>query len=402
MKTFLNIAHSQITGLPGAVERGRLLDVIERQGLPTTTDEVWRYAPLSQFNIDTFGAPERSEASPAFINDLTHHADIVVQIDNGRYVAAQGDMPGVHVSWRDEGAIDEAPYQDDAFALLNTALHPHVLSIEVDTDVSAGTVLLVHRVGTGASFPRTRISVSRNARLTVIEVWCGGTDAFVAPVSEFEVGDNAHLTHVTYQRLDSSAWHVSRTTARIERSGRMHQSVLCLGGQYDRARNDAELVGPGAENQLWTTFLGSGDQVHDLRSHQMHHVGRTNSVLLSKGAAADRSRSVYTGLIEIERGARRTDARQTNHNLLLSPQAHADSVPNLDIRENDVTCAHASSVGPLDELQRWYLESRGVSRQDAERLMIEGFFKEMLDVLPTDVARVFEADITVRVREVVA
>ena len=182
----------------------------------------------------------------------------------------------------------------------------------------------------------------------------------------------------------------------------MHQSVLSLGGHYDRARNDAELLGPGAENQLWTTFLGSGDQIHDLRSHQLHQVGRTTSVLLSKGAAADQSRSVYTGLIEIERGARRTDARQTNHNLLLSPQAHADSVPNLDIRENDVTCAHASSVGPLDEMQRWYLESRGVSRHEAERLMIEGFFKEMLDVLPVQVARVFEADITERVREVVA
>jgi Fe-S cluster assembly protein SufD len=125
----------------------------------------------------------------------------------------------------------------------------------------------------------------------------------------------------------------------------------------------------------------------------LHNTGRTASRLLSKGAVAEESRSIYTGLIEIERGARRTDARQTNHNLLLSPHAHADTVPNLDIRENDVTCAHASSVGPLDELQRWYLESRGVSRHDAERLMIQGFFNEMLDVLPRDVASVIEADI---------
>jgi Fe-S cluster assembly protein SufD len=383
-------------------ERARLLDVVQRQGLPTTSDEVWRYAPLAQFSIDSFGSPVSGATPPAFTDDLAQHADIVIHIDNGTFVDAKGELPGVTVSWRDEWSVDEAPYSDDAFALLNAALHPHVITLDVDPDVTAGTVLLVHHVGKGASFPRTRINVGRNAKLTVIEVWSGGTESFVAPVGEFQVNENAHLTHVTYQRLDTSAWHVSRTTARIERTGRMHQSVLSLGGHYDRARNDAELVGPGAENQLWTTFLGSGDQVHDLRSHQMHHVGRTTSVLLSKGAAADRSRSVYTGLIEIERGARRTDARQTNHNLLLSPQAHADSVPNLDIRENDVTCAHASSVGPLDELQRWYLESRGVSRQDAERLIIEGFFKEMLDVLPADVARIFEADITSRVREVVA
>jgi Fe-S cluster assembly protein SufD len=167
-----------------------------------------------------------------------------------------------------------------------------------------------------------------------------------------------------------------------------------MGGHYNRSRNDAELLGPGAENELRTTFLGSGDQVHDFRTHQFHKSARTRSTLLSKGAVADESRSVYTGLIEIEKGATRTDARQTNHNLLLSPHAHADSVPNLDIRENDVMCAHASSVGPLNELQRWYLESRGVTRADAERLMIQGFFYEMMTNLPGELAELVENDVT--------
>ena len=134
--------------------------------------------------------------------------------------------------------------------------------------------------------------------------------------------------------------------------------------------------------------------MHDFRTHQITPAPRTRSTLLSKGAVADESRSVYTGLIEIEKGAKRTDARQTNHNLLLSPPAHADSVPNLDIRENDVMCAHASSVGPLDELQRWYLESRGVTREDAERLMIQGFFYEMLSALPRELAELVERDVT--------
>jgi Fe-S cluster assembly protein SufD len=150
----------------------------------------------------------------------------------------------------------------------------------------------------------------------------------------------------------------------------------------------------GCTNELRTTFLGSGTQVHDFRTHQLHLAGRSHSTLLSKGAVADESRSVYTGLIEIEKGAKRTDARQTNHNLLLSPHAHADSVPNLDIRENDVMCAHASSVGPLDELQRWYLESRGVTKDDAERLMIQGFFYEMLTALPNDLAELVESDVS--------
>jgi Fe-S cluster assembly protein SufD len=245
-----------------------------------------------------------------------------------------------------------------------------------------------------SSFPRTQIDVGRGANATVVEYYEGGANALVVPLSEYQIGENAALQLITYQRLDSSAWHVARTTGVLGRDARLRQAVIGMGGHYNRSRNDAEMLGLGSENELRTTFLGSGSQVHDFRTHQLHIAGRSHSTLLSKGAVADDSRSVYTGLIEIEKGAKRTDARQTNHNLLLSPTAHADSVPNLDIRENDVMCAHASSVGPLDELQRWYLESRGVSRDDPERLMIQGFFNEMLVTLPQELAELVEADVT--------
>jgi Fe-S cluster assembly protein SufD len=228
----------------------------------------------------------------------------------------------------------------------------------------------------------------------VVEYFEGGANALVVPLSEYQIGENAGLQLITYQRLAPSAWHVARTTGFLGRDARLRQAVIGMGGHYNRSRNDAQMLGLGSENELRTTFLGSGSQVHDFRTHQLHVAGRSHSTLLSKGAVADDSRSVYTGLIEIEKGAKRTDARQTNHNLLLSPTAHADSVPNLDIKENDVMCAHASSVGPLDELQRWYIESRGVSRDDAERLMIQGFFNEMLVALPLELAELVEADVT--------
>ena len=123
--------------------------------------------------------------------------------------------------------------------------------------------------------------------------------------------------------------------------------------------------------------------------------------MVSKGAVGDSSRSIYTGLIEMEKGARRADARQSNHNLLLSNVAHADTVPNLDIRENDVTCAHASSVGPLDEMTRWYLESRGVPRAVAERLMVLGFFNEMLAAWPAELAQTVSDDIAAIIDDMV-
>ena len=118
-------------------------------------------------------------------------------------------------------------------------------------------------------------------------------------------------------------------------------------------------MGQAGRTSLLAAYLGTDEQVHDFRTLQDHHAPRTESQLLFKGAVADTARSVYSGLIQIRKGARGSNAFQTNHNLVLSEGAHADSVPNLDIDENDVRCSHASTVGPIDEEQRYYLETAG-------------------------------------------
>jgi Fe-S cluster assembly protein SufD len=120
----------------------------------------------------------------------------------------------------------------------------------------------------------------------------------------------------------------------------------------------------------------------DFRTLQDHLAPRTTSDLLFMGAVADHSHSVYSGLIRVRRGAVKSDAMQTNHNLVLDEGAHADSVPNLDIEENDVKCSHGSTVGPVDEDQQYYLESRGVEPDVAERLIVAGFFEAIADQVP--------------------
>jgi Fe-S cluster assembly protein SufD len=152
-----------------------------------------------------------------------------------------------------------------------------------------------------------------------------------------------------------------------------------LGGAYDRVRADVAVVGREAQSEILSAYLGNGTQVHDIRTLQDHVAPRTRSELLCQGAVAGTSRSVYSGLIRVHRGAVRTDAHQTNHNLVLDEGAHADSVPNLDILENDVKCSHASTVGPIDEDQRYYIESRGVSPDVAEGLIVRGFFNAIID-----------------------
>ncbi|HEY7930960.1 MAG TPA: SufD family Fe-S cluster assembly protein [Acidimicrobiales bacterium] len=371
-------------------------------GLPVTSDEVWRYAPLGDFSLERYNVAQAPGAvtNSALVDALSAGSGQVVRVVDGFLVDAGQTIDGVEVSVEESvdslagGSLLER-YERDSFSLLNCALAPSTLVVRVAPGTHVALpMLIVYSATSGASFPRTQVILGRGAQATIIEYFEGGRDGLVVPLEEYQLDDNASLQLVNYQRLDASAWHVARTTGFLARDARLVQGVVGLGSHYDRSRNDAELRGANASNELRTTFLGAGEQVHDFRTHQLHLAARTTSTLLSKGAVADSSRSVYTGLIEIEKGAKRTDARQTNHNLLLSPAAHADSVPNLDIRENDVMCAHASSVGPLDELQRWYLESRGVSRADAERLLIQGFFYEMLTALPSDLAQVVEADVT--------
>jgi Fe-S cluster assembly protein SufD len=401
MNAFAESASTFIDDRPDAAARRLAWSIYESTGLPTTSDEVWRYAPLGDLGLERFEVPSAPALAPdsAFATQLCQRAGLVIRVVDGFCVSTGDLLEGVSVE------IDESNdslsgesllrrYESDTFAMLNAALAPSATVIRVAAGVNIVEPIVVLNESTaGASFPRTQIVVGRGASVTIVEYFEGGGDALVVPVSEYRVDDNASLRLITYQRLDASAWHIARTTGFIARDARLHQAIIGLGAHYDRSRNDAELLGAGASNELRTTFLGSGDQVHDFRTRQYHVAPRTTSTLLSKGAVADHSRSVYTGLIEIEKGAKRTDARQTNHNLLLSPAAHADSVPNLEIRENDVMCAHASTVGPLDELQRWYLESRGVSRDDAQRLLIQGFFYEMLSALPSELAELVESDV---------
>jgi Fe-S cluster assembly protein SufD len=395
MEIFADSASSFIADRSDAALRQLAWSGFEEAGLPQVSDEVWRYAPLSELDLDRFAVAVEPSASTDsdFARELCERAGLVIRVVDGFCIDATSHLEGVTVEV-DESAISLSGetftnrYQSDTFALLNVALSPATTVVRVAPGALVDTPIVVLNITNGSSsFPRTQIDLGRGASATVVEYFEGGADALVVPLSEYLIGENAALQLITYQRLAPSAWHVARTTGFLERDARLRQAVIGMGGHYNRSRNDAE-------NELRTTFLGSGTQVHDFRTHQLHVAGRSHSTLLSKGAVADESRSVYTGLIEIEKGAKRTDARQTNHNLLLSPTAHADSVPNLDIRENDVMCAHASSVGPLDELQRWYLESRGVSRSDAERLMIQGFFNEMLVALPKELAELVEADVT--------
>jgi Fe-S cluster assembly protein SufD len=379
--------------------------------MPTEGEEVWRYTPIDELDLGEFvpvtSAPGELPEAGRIVTEMVAESlgqlsgQVVVhngfslsfgpQGGGGAFIGGAGDVPGGQSML---GSVQEG---GDALVRLNDAFAPDPVLIDVPAGVVVpDPILIVHwcdaaeagAAGSGAAssgsavFPRTSVRLGDGARAAVVEVFVGpigSVRSLVVPVTELSAGDEASLSYVSLQILNHAAWSIARLAARGGKDSVVRTFTVGLGGDYDRVRADVSVDGRGARSEILSAYLGSGTQVHDIRTLQDHLAPRTNSELLCQGAVAGTSRSVYSGLIRVHRGAVRSDARQTNHNLVLDEGAHADSVPNLDILENDVKCSHASTVGPIDEDQRYYIESRGVTPDVAEGLIVRGFFDAIID-----------------------
>jgi Fe-S cluster assembly protein SufD len=234
-----------------------------------------------------------------------------------------------------------------------------------------------------AAFSHVVVRLGEDAELTLVEHH-GGADvgALAVPITELVVGPSARLRYAIVQDRGPRTWQIAYQSSNVAQQGSLLAVQVALGGDYARMRADCRLDGRGASGELVAAYFGQGDQMLDFRTFQDHAAPDTRSNLLFKGVVADDSRSVYTGLIRVRPEGRGTNAFQTNRTIKLGEHAWAESVPNLEIENNDVHCSHASAVGPIDEDQRFYLESRGVPPQAAERLIVGGFLREVLARVP--------------------
>lgn len=369
--------------------------------LPTDALEEWRYSRIEQLDLERYApalalqaADVRAHPADEIADQLVHVLKqqpgvTVVETLNG-FVSELSVSPGSGVEIGDLSDGGDGPEHQtigddpDAFVTLNRAFAGSWIDVRVPKRSPAATVVLLHRVGGGgvAAFPRVTVDVGEAAELTVVEVLAGGSGSLVVPVAELIIGDAAHLSYLNVQVLDPSAWQIGFQASRVAKDASLVSAAAALGGSYARFRTDSVLAGPGASGRLLALYFGSGNQMHDFRTVQHHSAPKTQSELLYKGVVANTARSVYSGLIRVDKGARGTNAMQTNRNLVLHEGAHADSVPNLEIEDNDVRCSHASAVGPIAEDQRFYLESRGVPTKVADRLIALGFLDDVLEQLP--------------------
>ncbi len=396
------------------IERRRVVaERIGRPVLPSTDEEVWRYSRVADIDLDEWSPVvlDRSVGTPdgvdAVLATVPRRAATVV-VRNGSVVfaevaerwAAKGLYAGPLVDGPDaEAALGSVAGEGpDVFAALNDArsLDPVLVSVPPGVAVDEPVVVIdwVDTEGV-VTYPRLVVRSGADSELKLLE-WHGSADvaALVVPVVELDVARASRLGYASVQDRGPRVWQVGSQLGRVDADATLTSAHVGLGAEYGRTRTDCRLVGRGATGNLQAVYFGEDDQTLDFRTFQQHAAPDTTSNLLFKGVVDDHSKSVYTGLIRVEKEGRGTNAFQTNRNIKLSEDAWAESVPNLEIETNDVHCSHASTVGPIDEDQRFYLESRGVPTDVAERLIVAGFFDEVLDTFPVPgVVPVIEAAI---------
>ncbi|MBW3669530.1 MAG: Fe-S cluster assembly protein SufD [Actinobacteria bacterium] len=358
---------------------------------------MWRYSRINDLDLEEFtpvaDAPSTTTVPPAvqgLLEAVGERAGLVLCM-NGRIAAVEAVGRGVELGSACEAADGEellgrADAPSDAFGHLNAAFLTDAVLVRVPAGVAVERpVVVVHWVDAdgGAVFPHTVVQAGEASEVTVVDVMASAdVRALVAPVVALDAHPAANLRYLNVQELGTRVWQLAYQGSRVDRDATLHSSMVALGGEYARVRADSRLVGQGGTSNLLAVYFGDAHQMHDFRTMQDHDAPKTTSDLLFKGAVEDTAESVYTGLIRVKKGAAGTRAFQTNRNLVLSDGAAANSVPNLEIEENDVSCSHASAVGPIDEEQRYYLEARGIPTEAAERLITLGFFDDVLERVP--------------------
>ncbi|HWH20092.1 MAG TPA: Fe-S cluster assembly protein SufD, partial [Solirubrobacterales bacterium] len=241
----------------------------------------------------------------------------------------------------------------------------------------------VSESGTAVSW-RTLIVLEEGAEAEVWEHWSSPDDeveALLNSVVELSVGQAATLRYVNTQDLSEKTWIFASQRAQVERDGRLDWAALGFGSANGKVRMDTKLAGPGSEARVTGGYAGGPGQHLDYDTTQEHAAPNTNSDLAFRGVLAKGSTAVWRGMIKVDPGAQQTDAFQESRNLLLSPEAHADAIPGLEILADDVRCTHAAAIAQVDKEQLFYLTSRGLGEPEAKTLVIEGFLETLVERL---------------------
>ena len=369
-----------------ALERYRALP------LPSTSEEAWRFTDLKGFDPDAFRADGAAEIATAPGMLELEAAGIVRVSEAGMEI--ERTPPGIRFERLDDHPrLGELVGADDKFTAHNAAMWESGLLVHVPQGVELEQPLyvrVVNDVEGGSLFWRLLVVAEPGARFTVIEEYAStrpDVSGYVNAAVEIFVEQGAKVEYVSVQNVSRQTWHFGTHHARVERDAELDWVAGGFGSKKGKIRIQNDLAGTGATSRVTGAYFADGDQHLDYDTFQEHIAPNTTSDFAFKGALRDEARAVWRGMIRVEKEAQRTNAYQENRNLLLSKTAHADSIPGLEILANDVRCTHGATLGQVDREQLFYLMARGLSRQEAERLIVRGFFQDVLDRIELEPVR---------------
>jgi Fe-S cluster assembly protein SufD len=373
--------------------RGELLERYRAIPLPTTKDEHWRFTDLAGFDPDAWTANGAAGiAAPPSLIDL-EAAGVARVGEGGIEIESAPDGIRFELLSDDHELLYSLVGHDEKFAAHNAALWRNGLLVHVPAGVELEQPLYVriaNGIEGGSLFWRLLIVAEPQSRFTLIEEYASAS-AELAGYSnaavEIVVKDAAKVEYVSVQNFSRQTWHFGSHHARVERDAELDWVTGGFGSAKGKVRIQNDLAGPGATSRVTGAYFADGTQHLDYDTFQEHMAPSTTSDFAFKGALRDTARTVWRGMIRVEEGAQKTNAYQENRNLLLSKTAHADSIPGLEIMANDVRCTHGATLGQVDREQLFYLMTRGLSRSEAERLIVRGFFQDVLDRVELDPVR---------------
>ena len=373
--------------------------------MPARHDEAWRFSNVSTLTLDDFRLPAAAAAVPytsigtptaaklVFANgrlfsrellsaDLAHRGVIVDTLQNA--LVQHGDLVREHLLTQPPklgsakfSALHEAFLADGAFIYVPRG-------VEIDLPIS----VFSYALGANAAvFPHTLVVAGENSRLTVLDYFGSADDTeaqLAVGANDLDAGHGAQITYLGKQDWSHRALSFQSNSTVVRRDARVQSLNLHLGARQARHESLSQLQAPGAFSEMLALTVARDDQEFDQRTLQIHQAQNTKSDLLYKNALLERAKTIFSGLIIVDPDAQKTDAYQSNRNLMLSEEAEANSLPGLEIQANDVRCTHGATSSRIDPEQEFYLQSRGIAKAAADELLTFGFFEEVLNRLTND------------------
>jgi Fe-S cluster assembly protein SufD len=379
--------------------------------MPSRADEEWMRTDIRLFHLDRFGLPSLPEDQTVPDGALSHKVDLGGEICSrnshvlrstvdeswtqqgvlfgpiGEMVSEHGELLRPHLLTR---AVD--PHYDK-FAALHAAFWSGGALLYVPRNVSVSQPFHLQAIlGDGSvDLTHTLVIIEEGAEATLLAesmsdqpdgkgLHCGAVELLLGPRS--------NLRYVNLQDWGSGVWHFAHQKALVDQDASLQWTIGALGSRLAKVNQHVGLVGPGASAQVNGVMFSEGRQHLCYHTLQHHEAPNCTSDLLYKGALQDDSRTVWSGMIKVDPDAQRTDGYQRNDNLLLTPDARADSIPGLEIEADDVRCTHGATTGRVDAEQVFYCRSRGMTRKEAIRMIVAGFFQQVSDRITIESVRV--------------